>query len=404
MFKKLRILFALIAILAAMLACANSSQTPSNVETVVAQTISALTAPAIQATPPAPTSSLLPHSLYYLGYDGANLLQVFRLEKDGVTISQLTFEPSDVAEFDISPLDGSVVFVSNNQLITVNADGSNRAMIYDGGPTDESNPFLTRINSPVWSPDGETIAFGHKGLNFYSIISGQANLVLPDIVTDQGNGFIFPEELIWPEKYSPDGSKLVLTLGYYEGASTAIYYLNGGTVVRLNPTDGERAIICCGDYAFNNDASALYAASPTFGMFNAGLWRVDTVTGNVTTLLKGDFDTNPANLADAAFIGPDGLLYFFYASIPVTGDIVTRAPLQLVRSDVDGVTNRTVLRPETFENMNEALWSPDASFVIIANPEIPDIYVGGAAQLFYIDGQKGMIPLVPFAQEMKWGP
>ena len=403
MLKKSKIISALLAILVAMLACANpltSPVQPANVETIVASTLSALTAPAIQATPPS-SSHLLPHSLYYLSYDDANLLQVFRLEKDGVTISQLTFEPSDVAEFDISPVDGSVVFVSNNQLITVNADGSNRAMIFDGGPIDENNPFLTSLKSPVFSPDGQTIAFGHKGLNFYSIISGQANLVLPDIVRET-NGLILPEELIWPEKYSPDGSKLILTLGYYEGASTAIYYINGGAVVRL--IGGEGTVICCDDYSFNNDASALYAASPYFGMYAAGLWRVDIATGNVTTLLKGDFDTNPTNLADEVFVGPDGLLYFFYASVPFVGDVITRPPLQLVRSEIDGVTNRTVLRPETFENMNEALWSPDASFVIVANPEIPDIYVGGEAQLFYIDEQKAMIPLMPFVQDMKWGP
>src|SRR5688572_10324476 len=100
MLKKSKIISALLAILVAMLACANpltSPVQPANVETIVASTLSALTAPAIQATPPS-SSNLLLHSLYYLSYDDANLLQVFRLEKDGVTISQLTFEPSDVAE------------------------------------------------------------------------------------------------------------------------------------------------------------------------------------------------------------------------------------------------------------------------------------------------------------------
>lgn len=401
-------IFPLLSLLLLMIACgspnASPSSNPQNVETIVAGTISALTAPVplASATAAIASSNLLPHSMYYLGYDSANLLQVFRLEKDGKTTSQLTFEPTDIMDYDVSPSDGSVVFVSNNQLINVSANGENRAMLFDGGAIDENNPFLTQVRSPVFSPNGETIAFGYKGLNFYSIISGQANLALPDSVTDQGDGFIFPEELIWPEQYSPDGSKLFLTFGYYEGASTGIYYLNGGAVVRLS--GGEAAIICCGDYALNQDASALYAASPTFGMFNAGLWRVDTATGNISTLLVGNFETNPTHAPDEPFIAPDGLLYFFYAAVTNTGEIISRLPLQIVRSEIDGVTNRTVLRPETFENMNEALWAPDASFVIVANAEIPDIYVGGAAQLYYVDGQKTMIALVKFAQDMQWGP
>lgn len=238
-------------------------------------------------------------------------------------------------------------------------------------------------------------------MNFYSIVSGQSNRVLEDQVNDLGGGLFVPQELYWPEVYSNDGSKLVITLGYYEGASTAIYYPNGGAVVRL--TGGEGAIICCGDYHLTGDASALFAASPTSGMFNAGLWRVDISTGKTTTLLKGSFETNPADVADNPFLAPDGQLYFFYASVPNTGDFINRPPLQLVRSGVDGVTGRAVLRPESFQNMNEALWAPDASFVIVANPAVPEIYQGGAAQLYYIDGRP-MIPLVPFARSMKWGP
>lgn len=400
-------IFSLLGVLLFLIACGSPNATPStnaqNVETIVASTISALTAPAPLATAVAPSSNtLLPHSLYYLAYDSTNLLQIFRLERDGTTSKQLTFESSDILDFDVSPIDGSVVFVSSNQLINVSANGENRAMLFDGGAMDEVNPFLTQVRSPVFSPNGETIAFGYKGLNFYSILSGQSNLVLPDSITDQGNGFIFPEELVWPEQYSPDGSKLFLTFGYYEGASTGIYYLNGGAVVRLS--GGEGSIICCGDYALNQDASALYSASPTFGMFNAGMWKVDTATGKVTTLLVGNFETNPTHAPDEPFVAPDGSLYFFYAAVNNPSEIVTRLPLQIVHSEIDGVTNRTVLRPETFENMNEALWAPDASFVIIANAEIPDIYSGGAAQLYYLDGQKSMIPLAKFAVEMQWGP
>lgn len=388
------------------LACANPLTTPvidqpANVETVVAATLTALTA--VPSTPEAvdEPSSLLPRSMLYLAYDSAQVMQVFRLEQDGKTVTQLTFEPLEVQEFDVSRTDGNVVYLSNHQLFLINADGTNRRMIYDAGPQDEINPFTTRINSVVFSPDGQTIAFGHKGLNFYSLASGQSARVLEDKTDDFGSGMILPEELYFPEMYSTDGSKLLLTFGYYEGASTGIYNVSNGSLVRL--VNEFRGIVCCGDYTLSADGSTLYSASPTFGMFSAGLWRVDTNTGAVTTVFLGDFESNPAEVADNPFSAPDGQLYYFYASIPGSVDVINRPSLQLVRSASDGISGRTVLRPETFAYMNEALWAPDASFVIVANGN-EQVYFGGEAQLYYTDGQKPMISLLPFVRSMRWGP
>lgn len=406
--KTNKTLFGFFALVLLTLACANplagtSPNKPTNVETMVAATLSALTSPAPLSTPGSgdSTSSLLPRSIYYLANDAAQLLQVYRLDRDGKTITQLTFEPTTIEDFDVSPIDGSIVFLTNHQLLLANADGSNRRVILDVGQN-EKDPILTRIMSPVFSPNGQTIAYGYQGLNFYSIASGQSNRVLEDLVRDAGNGFIFPEELYWPEMYSADGSKLIITLGYFESASAAIYYLNGGALVRVS--NDVRSIICCGDYALNNDGSILVSANQTFGMYPAGLWTVNTSNGDVTTAFIGDFDTNPADVADNPFIAPDGQLYYFYASIPNTGDTVSHPPLQLVRSAADGVSGRTVLRPEIFTFVNEALWAPDASFVIVANASNEQIFSGGAVQLYYTDGQKTMVPLLPFAQNMKWGP
>jgi hypothetical protein len=80
-------------------------------------------------------------------------------------------------------------------------------------------------------------------------------------------------------------------------------------------------------------------------------------------------------------------------------NVISRAPLQLVRSAPDGVTDRTALRPDTFE----FLWVPDASFVIVAFAPIQDVHFGGQAEITYLDGRPSVV-LTTFAQEMKWGP
>ncbi len=386
----------------------SATEAPSSadqVATVVASTMQALT-PNSPASPNPPTSNtpqpsgLLPHSLYFLNNDNAGIAQVFRLETDGKTTTQITAEPAKVDSYDVSLVDGSVVYVSNNQILLINADGSGRRMLIDGGPQDEINPFVNAVRYPVFSPNGETIAYGFKGLNLYAVDTGISNRVLEDELDDLGNGAIFPRELFWPNRYSPDGTRLLITLGYYEGASAAVYYLAANSLVRLN--GGEGALICCDATQWTADGSAFYSASPSAGMFNSGLWRVDASNGNVTTLFTSNYETSSFNYASEPFLAPDGQLYFFFAS--ANSEFNSRAPLQLVRAAPDGVTNRTVLRPESFQVMNESLWSPDASFFVAAMAPSDQIYYGGVLELYYTDAQKSKLTLTPFGQQLKWGP
>ena len=408
MLKKPQTLFAFIALLTLALACANplggSAPVQPNVETVVAATFQALTAAApapVGVTPVPEPASLLPHAMYFLNNDNAGLVQVYRLDKDGRTLTQITFEPAKVDHYDVSLVDGSVVYVSNNQMFLVDANGANRRKLLEGGNIDENNAFLTNLAHPVFSPDGQTIAYGYKGLNFYSVTTGQSNRVLDDMI-NTSNGYSFPTELYWPEAYSADGSRLLITIGYMEGASSAIYYPNGSALVRLSGSEG--ALICCGNTQWTADGLAIYAANASLGMFGPGLWRVDSSTGTVTTIINGDAGNGTFNFAKAPILAPDGQLYYFFVNQPNAEEFVTRAPLQLVRSALDGVTQRTVLRPEPYPNLNEALWAPDASFVIIADAPIQDVYNGGIPELVYTDAQKSPIQLAEFALDMKWGP
>lgn len=387
-----------ILIAACNIPAANSGTQPASNDQVA--TVVALTLQAITPEPETPSDSLLPHTLYFLGTDAAGLTQVFRLERDGKTQKQVTSEGVNVGNYGVSPVDGSVAYVVNNQLLLINADGSNRRLLVDGGAVDDNNPFLNNITNPVFSPNGQTLAYGYKGLNLYSLSSGTSNLVIENQIDDNiGGGLLFPTELYWPERYSPDGSKLLITLGYYEGASAAIYDPASAGLVRLSGAEG--ALICCDAMEWSADGTSIYSASPAAGMFNSGLWRVEPSSGAVTTLFTSNFDSSSFLYADEPYLAPDVQLYFFFAES--TNELNSRTPLQLIRSSPDGVTGRTVLRPETFELMNEALWAPDASFVVVAFANTPDTYQGGRAEIVYLDGRPNVV-LAQFAQQMEWGP
>ena len=407
--SRFRPLLVLLVLIFSVFACTLPLATPQpsgdQVATVVAATLQALT-----PTTPAGVSStstpdgLLPHSLYFLNNDGAGLAQVYRLEADGETLRQITFEPSAVSTYDVSAVNGRVAYVANNQLLLIDANGADRRMLVDGGPVDENNPFLSSVNEPAFSPDGGTIAYWHKGLNLYTVLTGVNNLVLENTVTDPISGALVPGELYFPQNYSPDGTKLLITVAIpnSDGISAGIYYPATDSLVRLTGAEGAR--ICCGEQAWSPDGSALFDANASLGFLSTGLWRVDAASGNVTTLLPSEAGGGNYNFADGPYLAPDGQLYYFFATAPAPDGFADNAPLQMVRSAADGVTGRTVLRPETFETLNEALWAPDASFVITAKAPSDTVYAGGVIELYYTDGTKSMLPLVPFGQQLKWGP
>jgi hypothetical protein len=394
-----------------------ASPDPNQVGTAVALTLTAAvpgdgpgnaTPTPVDLTPVAPTtaapgdpSAILPQTLYYLGIDNAGFVQVFRMERDGTTQRQITSESVSVSDYDVSMVDGSIAYVANNQLLYINADGSERRVLVDGGTQDPNNPFMNRISSPVFSLDGLTLAYGYKGLQIYSFSTDESELLIEDQIDDIGDGLFVPRELYEPERYSPDGTKLLINLGYYEGGSSAVYYSATNSLVRL--AGGEGAFIWGDANEWSADSTSFHSASSTAGMFSTGLWKVDAATGEVTTLIEGTAEDSNYNAAKEAYLAPDGQLYFFFATVNSPEGIFNRAPLQLVRSEPDGVTGRTVLSDQDFTLLNEALWAPDASLVIAAVAATQEVYQGGQAHLVYLDGRPSVV-LTPFAQQMKWGP
>ena len=65
-----------------------------------------------------------------------------------------------------------LAYVTNNQLYLVDRAGAGRQLLIDGGPVDDNNRWTNSVGSPVWSPDGQTLAYSHGGLSFLNLTSG----------------------------------------------------------------------------------------------------------------------------------------------------------------------------------------------------------------------------------------
>jgi dipeptidyl aminopeptidase/acylaminoacyl peptidase len=390
--KYVQRLAAFLVMIVALAACAAPFGTEDTGSSDQVATAAAMTLQALAPETASVSVPLLPRRLYFLGNDNQSISQVYRLERDGRTKTQLTFEPASVEDYDISPADGSIVYVMNNQLLWVNADGSNRRVFAEQG------------TQPVFSLDGKRLAFAHGGLNIYDLSTSANTLLIPDHPNDGS----MPPETYTPETFSPDGTKLLVSIGHPPDSpsTAAIYTLTTQVLAQFAGTN--QALTCCNFYGgaeWTADSSSFYSvASQVDSSYKFGeLWRVDTTSASVTTMLSmGD---GTINLPEEPYLGPDGLLYFFLGSYGVDSGFFDAPVLEMVRASPNGVTGRAVLRSENFVLMKEALWAPDASFVIVATEPTKNWdRDGGVLELYPSNGQKNRVWLAPFGKQMKWGP
>lgn len=133
--------------------------------------------------------------------------EIYRRNADGSDVRRLTWDGGDNRFVAVSPDGGQIAYVSQNagypsvELVLMNADGSNRRVLYGYASRkqrDDPGRFLYR---PDWSPDGMRIAFGadddDDGLISILVIdaaTGQAQRLIRD-----GNG----------PAWSPDGLRLI---------------------------------------------------------------------------------------------------------------------------------------------------------------------------------------------------
>ena len=301
---------------------------------------------------------LLPYPLYFTD-DLGGISQVWRLEKDGVTRKMVTIEELDVSAFAISPADRKLALISDNKLILMDAKGRNRTLItekqFDGSM---ESYYRNMITSPTFSPDGQTLAYGMNGIHLYNLSTGDDAHVLtnPENPTDDALGYATGNYT--PVSWSPDGSRLLIKMSYYESYLLSIMDPDGENF--LTPLSPGGAVCCL--FTWTADGQSILAASPYFTGSVPGLWRFDAQTGNQIITIPGHDEEGFTNFVGWPFQSATGEITFFQARIenyPQSDPIV----FSLVRANENGTAIQKLRSEEFF--LNSALWSPDGTFVLI---------------------------------------
>jgi len=356
----------------------------------------------------------LPASLYFISTRNN---QIWRLERDGVTATQITREAFDIDSFDMSPVDGALVYVSNNALVRADANGESRVVLVDSPKveaTDYQAQWERQIRNPRWRPNGQEIWFGQGGLNMITAdgADGPHNIVpaspYPVDLSTRPN----PAPVnYWPSSFSPNGSFLLAFKHYYpEGFSHVLVRLNSGAPPLELTTDLGPS--CC-DTAWSEDSQTIYLGSHSanaHGLDFVGLWKASVDDGVYRPLVRGyTGDTSQPPAAGATYISinypfeVNGQLYAFANIRPATDEEMMQPDtLGLARVAQDGTV--TLIGSEKFPTL-ETLGARDGSGAVLVDITEwtfsgPNPF--GRLRWLPIDGSPA-VDLVETGWHLRWG-
>jgi Tol biopolymer transport system component len=348
------------------------------------------------ALPPAgPLALPLPAPLYFI--DDATG-QIARLERDGATVTQITDEALPVLDFDISPSDGTLAFVTDNQLVAVDAAGANRRTLFSAPPVDPAADGAVNqtVMAPRFAPDGAELAFGFGGVQLLAM----GELAVPEMLLASSDFPDFssdeppPVEAIrffWPASWSPDGTRLLISFGYYpEGGGLLIYDLVGNRRIELTAAGAQTPLI--GETAWSANGSRLFIASEYFVYGAPGLAQVESASGETTLLAGADADLSL--FARAPLLEESGNLRLLAAR---TAPDLPPERFQPVRYDASAGT-LTQLSDWTLTPRGAVLWQDDGSALVatVATAE------GEALVWLALEGDAVVLPVRGTA--LHWGP
>lgn len=200
-----------------------------------------------------PGQAVLPQPLYFLSEQSGSA-QIWRMDEDARTVTQVTNEYQPVASFDVSQT-GKLAYLSQKQVIISDPDGQNRQVVASLAP----DAWILNL---AWSADGRYLAYASYGIHVYDLSTGEDRLLIPDTDTHDINVRHYG-----PLAWSPDGNKLMAATYLWESGEISIITTNDVTVLAHLPQETT---------IWNRDSQSVYIVSdsyPEWSGIEPGLWR-----------------------------------------------------------------------------------------------------------------------------------
>ncbi len=246
--------------------------------------------------PRTPRPILLPAPLYFLSGCGGSV-QVWRLERDGVTVRLITQEAGGVSAFDVSPT-GKLAYATQTGTLSVLSPGSRRPQRL---LTLDRATRQAQITSVSWSPDERQIAYtlytpldripkgvyadaiwAKDGLWVRDLGRRAERQILPNIPHDRISE---RERIIREAFWSPRGDALLVRLQARDADYFGLIDLSTPYILSAADPQPSRTPLY-GQVAWMPDGQSLIRGG-AFASGPSNLALVDRTSSRVTVLLDG---------------------------------------------------------------------------------------------------------------------
>ena len=241
----------------------------------------------------------LPGAVYLLSTDPSSTgrpRSVWRLDPRRSQVERVTSPELDIPSFDIWPADGRIAYGTENGRLYVHLPEQEPRLLYDADPQAGSEVV---VNSVVWSPEGERLAFSVRHLYQDHTESKQDGLWLISLRDEiplklLNNQYLNADasnvnevRIISDPIWSPDGTALVLTGRYWEW--TDILWLDpvAPDPLEANLNDSPGGLWLNGSWA--NDSQSILLSGINYSQFG-DLASLRRDTDELDLLLSGEVE------------------------------------------------------------------------------------------------------------------
>ncbi|WP_119065138.1 PD40 domain-containing protein [Aggregatilinea lenta] len=221
--------------------------------------------------PPTLAGTPLPDHLYFLAADEAGIDQLWQLPADGSAAQALTASEASITAYAIAPQQDRAVIAAGGTLSVVSFG--------EGSPVELAQVQTDNGRvSAAWSADGVQIAFS-DGRGLWTVPadgSAAPTLLIQNNFNEQAIASI---HVYFDPRWSPDGTRLLVTIGLYEGSLFGVVDVADGALTELSQLNGTSAGWV--------DEGRVIAWTASFGYQTPGLYLADLTAPGVAQTILG---------------------------------------------------------------------------------------------------------------------